>query len=355
MEKTSDKHINLKQYYGSILGGSNDLKTNACKCDEESAPLEIRAIIKEIDCEIVDKFYGCGSPIPPVLDGCTVLDLGCGTGRDVYIVSKLVGQNGYVIGVDMTDEQLEVGKNHIESMTKKYGYERPNIEFRKGYIEDLKSLGIEDDSIDVVISNCVINLSPNKPEVFKEIFRVLKPGGELFISDIFAGRRVPEYLTDDPVLHGECLGGAMYIEDFRRLLSRIGCQDYRIVSKAPISIDNPEIEKKIGMIDFHSLTVRAFKLAGLEDICEDYGQVAVYKGTIPRHPHFFNLDDHHKFISGKPMLVCGNIAAMLRHTRFGRHFDVQGNQEIHYGPFDCAPASVKSENQVDSNSGGACC
>lgn len=355
MKTLSSKHKQLKEYYGRILGGAHDLKTNTCRCNEESMPSEIQAILKEIDREIADRFYGCGSPIPPLLDGCTVLDLGCGTGRDVYIASKLVGENGYVIGVDMTDEQLEVGRSRVESMTKKFGYRRPNVDFRKGYIEDLNTLGIENESIDVVISNCAINLSPTKSEVFKEIFRVLKQGGELYFSDIFAGRRVPEHLSDDPVLHGECLGGAMYLEDFRRLLNKLGCPDYRTLTKIRVALDNPEIEKKIGMVDFYSLTVRAFKLDDLEDICEDYGQIAVYKGTITGHPHYFDLDDHHRFISNKPMLVCGNTASMLQHTRLREHFGVHGDRAIHYGPFDCAPAAKKSEIPDDGCSGGVCC
>lgn len=350
MNKLSGKHEELREYYGRILGGGSDLKTNACCCSENSMPSDIKKILNEIDREILDRFYGCGSPIPPLLNGCKVLDLGCGTGRDVFILSKLVGENGYVVGVDMTDEQLAVGKRHVDSMTKKFGYGQENVDFRKGYIEELKSVGLEDASFDVVVSNCVINLSPHKNEVFKEIYRVLKPGGELYFSDIFSGRRVPEHLLEDPVLHGECLSGAMYLEDFRRLLGKLGRPDYRTLSKTPITLDNPEIKNKIGMVDFYSLTVRAFKLDDLEDICEDYGHLAVYKGTIPGHSHFFDLDDHHRFISCKPMLICGNTASMLQHTRFCEHFNVQGNREIHYGPFDCTPASKKSNNPA-----GGCC
>lgn len=354
MNNLSNEHKQLKEYYGRILKGAHDLRTNACCSDENAMPVSVRKIIKEIDREIVDKFYGCGSPIPPLLNACTVLDLGCGTGRDVYIVSKLVGEDGNVIGVDMTTEQIDIAKNHVDSITKKFGYYRPNVDFRKGYIENLELLGIENESIDVVISNCVINLSPYKHDVFKEIFRVLKPGGELYFSDIFAGQRVPEHLAGDPVLHGECLGGAMYLEDFRRLLYNFGCPDYRTISQERITIDDPEIELKIGMVDFYSLTVRLFKLDDLEDICEDYGQVAVYKGTIPEHLHFFDLDDHHRFITAKPMPICGNTASMLQHTRLCEHFEVQGDRGIHYGPFDCAPApGVETFN--DGYRGGTCC
>jgi len=166
---------------------------------------------------------------------------------------------------------------------------------------------------------------------------------------------VPENLTDDPVLHGECLAGAMYIEDFRRLLAGLRCPDYRVTAKRRICLGNPEIEAKIGMVDFYSMTVRAFKLNDLEDICEDYGQVAVYQGSVPHHPHYFDLDDHHRFFTGKPMLVCGNTAAIIQKTRFSKYFTVTGDRSIHYGPFDCAPASVKADNPDDGCSGGACC
>ena len=183
-------HKNLQEYYGRILQSNRDLKTDAC-CSMDSLPLRHREIMREIEPEILQKFYGCGSPIPPALEGCTVLDLGCGTGRDVYLMSRLVGPAGHVIGVDMTDEQLDVALRHLETQTKRFGYSQPNVSFKKGFIEDLTGVGIEDQSVDVVVSNCVINLSPQKPRVFSEIFRVLKPGGEMYIADIFADRRLP--------------------------------------------------------------------------------------------------------------------------------------------------------------------
>ena len=285
METGTLTHEQLKEYYGKTLQHSDDLATNACCC--APPPPALRAILAQLDPEIVDRFYGCGSPIPPLLEGCTALDLGCGTGRDVYILSRLVGPAGRVIGVDMTDAQIEVGIRHIDSMTATFGYPAPNVEFRRGYIEDLAALGIADDSIDLVVSNCVVNLSPRKPAVFAEVFRVLKPGGELYFSDVFADRRIPAALLDDPVLYGECLSGALYDGDFRRLLAGLGCPDARCTSSSRITIDNPEVEARIGMIGFQSRTVRAFKVDGLEDRCEDYGQVATYRGTIPDHPHAF--------------------------------------------------------------------
>lgn len=340
MEPTLHTHEQLKVYYGKILKGKKDLQTTTCCCSEDSIPREIRTVLREIDEEILERSSGCAYPFPVLLTGCTVLDLGCGSGRDAYIASRLVGETGRVIGIDMTEEQLEVATKHRESHTKKFGYVKPNVDFRQGYLEDLRSAGIPDNSIDVVISNCVINLSPDKASVFREIFRVLKPGGELYFSDIFACRRLPESLRNDPLLQSECLAGALYTEDFRRLMGKIGWPDYRIVAKTRVTLENPEVEAKVGMVEFYSRTIRAFKLADLEDICEDYGQTAVYRGTVPGLPHFFDLDDHHRFISGKAMLVCGNTASMLQHTRFSPHFTIGGDRAVHYGPFNCGPAPI---------------
>lgn len=341
----------VKDYYGKVLDSSNDLKTNAC-CTVDAMAVHLRPLLSQIHPEILEKFYGCGSPLPAGLNGSTVLDLGCGTGRDAYLCSALVGEQGRVIGVDMTQEQLEVARRHSAYMAEQFGYARSNVTFHQGYIEDLRTADLADNSVDVVISNCVVNLSPDKPRVLSEIFRVLKPGGELYFSDVFSDRRVPAHLRSDEVLYGECLSGAMYLEDFRRELRKLGCLDYRIVSRSPITVNNDEIEAKIGMINFESITVRAFKLSSLEDICEDYGQVATYKGTLPHNPHRMMLDDHHVFETGRPMLVCGNTAAMVSETRFAPHFDVRGDHSVHFGPFPCGPDTAAAGGDCTS---GACC
>lgn len=341
----------VKHYYGEVLRNKESLKTSAC-CPSDAMPAEHREILAQIEPEILDKFYGCGSPLPPLLKGKTVLDLGCGTGRDTYLAAYLAGENGRAIGVDMTEAQLEVARKYIYTQTERFGYSAPNMEFHQGYIENLQDVGIADNSVDVIISNCVLNLSPDKKQAFSEIFRVLKPGGELYFSDIFTGRRIPAALRDDPVLYGECLSGALYIEDFRRLLREIGILDYRVLSKRTISLDNPMIEAAAGMIDFYSMTIRAFKLQGLEDICEDYGQVAIYGGGIPEFPHSFQLDDHHIFQTGRPMLICGNTAAMIEETRYAPYFRVIGDRSVHYGAFDCS-AHLSGVPQ-ETFTGGAC-
>jgi len=350
-KKEEDITEEVKSYYGKILATKNDLKTSAC-CTSDAMPIRHQEILKEIEPEIINKFYGCGSPIPHAIEEKTILDLGCGTGRDVYIASKLVGEEGKVIGVDMTDEQLNVAQLHRAKQAKTFGYSNSNVKFIKGYIENLEEAGIEDNSVDVIMSNCVINLSINKNKVFKEIFRVLKEGGELYFSDVFADRRIPEKIKNDPIFYGECLGGALYIEDFRRILHQIGCPDYRIVSCRKINLNNQKMLEKASNINFYSMTVRAFKLSILEDICEDYGQVATYLGTIKDNKQSFTLDDHHIFITNKPMLVCGNTAAMLEKTRYSPHFKIYGNRNQHYGKFNCAqPASLL---QLDESMGGCC-
>lgn len=340
----------VRHYYGEVLSSSSDLKTGAC-CPAESMPPALRTLLDDVHPEVKDRFYGCGSPLPPALEGMTVLDLGCGSGRDVYLLSRLVGATGRVIGVDMTAEQLAVARRHQRWHADRYGYAQSNVEFVDGYIEDLAGCGLGDASVDVVVSNCVLNLSSEKAQVFAEILRVLKPGGELYFSDVFADRRIPELLRRDPLLLGECLGGALYTEDFRRLMQQLGCPDVRTVSESPVPLLDPDIEAKIGMVNFRSITVRAFRLA-LEDRCEDFGQIATYRGTVPGAPHAFVLDDHHRFETGKPLRVCGNTFDMLAQTRYGRHFQLAGDSSTHFGLFDCGPAPATG-NGAELASG--CC
>lgn len=339
----------VKDYYGRVLQSKDDLQTTAC-CTAQAPPPLIAGALARVHEDVKSRFYGCGSPIPPALAGLTVLDLGCGSGRDCYVLSQLTGQHGRVIGIDMTGEQLAVAENYLGYHAEQFGYR--NVEFRHGYIEDLAAAGLASESVDLVVSNCVLNLSPDKPRVFSEIFRVLKPGGELYFSDIFADRRIPAALREDPVLIGECLSGALYGEDFRRIMAGCGCLDSRVVSESPVAVTSADIERKIGFVAFYSRTIRAFKLP-LEDRCEDYGQVATYLGSLPGAPHAFELDDHHLFQTGKPTLVCGNTADMLTATRYARHFTVTGDKARHYGLFPCGPGEQPAAAQSATATG--CC
>ncbi len=330
----------VRSYYGETLQSSNDLRTTAC-CSVDAMPQPLRALLSRLHPEVRERFYGCGSPLPPVLDGMTVLDLGCGSGRDAYLLSSLVGERGRVIGVDMTAQQLEVAKRHRAFHAQAFGYAQSNVEFHLGDLADLAALGIADNSVDVVVSNCVLNLVPDKRRAFAETLRVLKTGGELYFSDVFSDRRLPRELLADPVLLGECLAGALYVEDFRRLLAELGVADALVCARSPIALTDAAIDQRIGFAHFESITWRAFKLP-LEDRCEDYGQVATYLGSLPGYPHAFELDDHHHFESGRPVLVCGNTADMLSRTRFAAHFRIDGDKRQHHGLFGRAPATAAS-------------
>ena len=350
-----DIYDEIRKYYSHIsLREKGKMMTKVCCCSPESHPDYIWKILEDIPEEIGDRFYGCGSPLPPALEGCMVLDLGCGTGQDVYLASRLVGKTGRVIGVDMNEDQLAIARKYQKEMAEKWGVD--NVTFLQGYIEDLKSLGIEDGSVDVVISNCVINLSPAKEKVFSEIWRVLKQGGELYFSDVFADRRVPDKIGKNPILLGECMGGAMYVEDFRRLMRRVGWEDFRYMSTCSSEIDDPEIEKLIGNIKYTSRTIRAVKLPDLlEDICEQYGQFVIYRGGIEGSETKFRLDDHHCFEKDLPASVCGNTCAMIQNTRFAPYFTVIGDRSHHFGPFaGCGTAPGASCDGEDSGCGCGC-
>ncbi|GAB5536416.1 MAG: methyltransferase domain-containing protein [Rubricoccaceae bacterium] len=340
MEATaSQAHAAVRDYYGQTLQSTSDLKTTAC-CSDQAVPDYHKPILSLLADEVMSKFYGCGSPIPPALEGMTVLDLGCGTGRDAFVAAKLAGETGHVIGIDMTEAQIEVARRYEAQHAEVFGFTEPTTSFRLGVIEDLAASGIESESVDVVISNCVLNLSPDKEQVFAELTRALRPGGELYVSDVFCDRRLSPEIQADPVLLGECLGGALYTEDFRRMMRQLGWADVRTVMESPIEVTDPVLRRQLGNAQFVSRTIRAFKLPdAIEGTCEDYGQVAIYRGGIEGMEHAFVLDDHHTFEAGRPMLVCGNSAAMIQETRFGRYFDVLGDRSTHFGAFDCAPAA----------------
>ena len=137
----------------------------------------------------------------------------------------------------------------------------------------------------------------------------------------------------------------MYTEDFRRMMSDVGCLDFRVVAQHPVEVEDPKLAAMLGNTKFTSLTIRAFKLASIEDRCEDYGQVAYYNGGIEEAPHAFELDDHHLFEKGRPLLVCGNSAAMVEETRYGKYFTITGDRSTHFGLFDCGDSTINIESE----------
>ncbi|WP_291729920.1 methyltransferase domain-containing protein [Leisingera sp. F5] len=348
------KHENVQNYYGEVLQGSDDLQTNAC-CTPDDMPDHVKAVLSKIHDEVLTRYYGCGLIAPEALEGAKILDLGCGAGRDVYALSALVGEHGKVVGVDMTPAQLEVARRHQDYHAEAFGYAKSNAEFHHGYIEQLEELGLEPGSFDIIVSNCVINLATDKGAVLRGAYHLLKEGGEMYFSDVYADRRVPQAMAEDEVLYGECLSGALYWNDFLSIAKASGFKDPRMVTSRLLTIENPALEQRVQPLNFLSATYRLFKLPALEPACEDYGQAVIYKGTIEHAPHVFALDDHHVIETGKVFPVCGNTWMMLQDSRLAPHFDFIGNFDTHYGIFaGCGGNSPFNGLEQDGAAPGCC-
>ncbi len=356
-QKNFDAKENAKEYYGEVLNSSDDLKTTAC-CTLDMIPKRVRDVLPYIADEIQEKYYGCGSPIPYVLKNQTILDLGCGSGRDVYILSKLVGELGQVNGIDMTKNQIDVAIKHQEIQQKRFEHDSINTNFIHDTIESIDQ-HFKPNSIDIVTSNCVINLLEDKRMVLKKVFDLLKNGGEFYFSDVYASRRLGEKVRQDKILHGECLGGALYINDFLRFAKEAGFTEPRLVSSKVIEITDEAVKNLVGNTQFYSLTYRLWKLEDLDEQCEDYGQFAIYKGGIVECDREFELDSNHLFELNRPEHVCKNTAKMLSETRFKEYFEIIGEPKQHFGEFlGCATLATqerqKNSEETKLSSSGCC-
>lgn len=242
----------VKSYYGDTLQSTADLKSDAC-CEIAAPSPAVKAALANIHPEVSARYYGCGLVAPETIKGARVLDLGCGTGRDVYLLAQLAGAEGEVVGVDMTDNQLAVARAHQAWHAERFGY--ANTRFVSGYIEDLGALGLEPASFDLVVSNCVVNLSEDKLAVFDGVRALLKPGGVMHFADVYARRPVPAALKSDPVLYGECLAGALAWDDFLALAKAAGFAAPRLVDHRPLAITDTALLEKLDELDFVSATV----------------------------------------------------------------------------------------------------
>lgn len=208
---------------GSCCGGTNQAKTISKKIGYSDS--EMNAVP-----EGANLGFGCGNPVAlaTLKEGDVVLDLGSGAGFDAFLAAQRVGKSGRVIGVDMTPEMLKKAKSNAE----KGGYK--NVEFRSGEIEDLP---VEDNSIDVIISNCVINLSPDKKAVFKEAHRVLKSGGRLMVSDLVLDKDLPKAIKDSIEAYVGCLSGAIKKDEYLKLITMAGFKDVLVISESSYPVD----------------------------------------------------------------------------------------------------------------------
>lgn len=244
----------VQDYYGNVLQSSGDLKSDAC-CDLAAPSDTVRDALADIHPEIANRYYGCGLVAPENIEGARILDLGCGTGRDAFLLARLAGETGEVVGVDMTPAQLAFAREYEDWHAERYGYAKPNTRFLEAYIEELDALDLEPGSFDLVISNCVINLSTDKPAVFQGARRLLKPGGSMYFADVYAERPVPEALRTDPVLYGECLAGALSWDDFLTIAAESGFGAPALIDHRPLAITDKALEEKLNGLKFVSATV----------------------------------------------------------------------------------------------------
>ncbi|MDD4308601.1 MAG: arsenite methyltransferase [Thermoplasmata archaeon] len=243
----NDEEITLavKKHYSAVAKKSTSCCTS-CGCSQ--TPEEISKMIGYSDEELANVpeanlGLGCGNPLAlgEIRPGDTVVDLGSGAGLDCFLAAKKVGPSGKVIGVDMTDEMLEKARANAKT----HGF--TNVEFRKGYIQQLP---VDDGTVDVIISNCVINLAPDKKAVFRDAFRVLKQGGRMFISDIVLLAELSPEQRKDPELIAGCVGGALLRDDYLDALKDAG-----------FAVAVLDEDREIGKLQYGGLPVASLKLA----------------------------------------------------------------------------------------------
>lgn len=265
--------------------------------------------------------YGCGSPVhkASIKQGETVVDLGSGGGIDCFIASKVVGKTGKVIGIDMTDEMLRLANKHKVQVCNNLGYS--NVEFRKGLLEDIQ---VESDCVDIIISNCVINLSATKEKVFQEIFRILRNHGRFVISDIVSDKEVPEQIRSDKKLWGECVAGAITQKNLIEIANMVGFYG--------VSLEHDYTWKMIEGITFSSITLRGWKFVKGSK-CIYKGQYAIYKGPFKN----VSDDDDHTYIMGEPIEICTDTAAKLTRPPYAGDFIIIDTSKNNSKIIECSP------------------
>ncbi|MFQ5543388.1 MAG: methyltransferase domain-containing protein [Nitrospiria bacterium] len=275
--------------------------------------------------EVLEISYGCGSPVglADIIKGETMVDLGSGGGIDCFIASKKVGPSGKVVGVDMTDQMLKKAMHSKKEVIKNLGYN--NLEFKKGYLEEIP---LPDRFANLVTSNCVINLSPDKKQVFVEIWRVLKDFGRIVISDTITEKPLPEGMRANPRLWGECVSGALTEEEYLSNLERAGFYGLSILKRT--------LWKEVDGFRFYSAVIQGYKFEKKAG-CKHIGQQATYLGpmqaVIDEEGHLFPRD--------QVVPVCTDTAEKLQKPPYQSSFtvtqgDVTVREKIPEG-IDCCP------------------
>lgn len=277
----------VRQFYGAAAETPSE---DLC-CPVQPDPVDLA----HIPSAVVERFYGCGSPVGSagIKPGDTTLDLGSGAGIDVFIAAKKVGPTGKALGVDMTPQMLKIAREAQREVAANLGYDV--VEFREGFLE---AIPVADNMVDLVTSNCVINLSPDKKRVFAEMWRVLKDHGRIVVADIVADQQAPPHQRKDPRLWGECISGALTEEEFLAYLERAGFYGLQVLKKS--------FWKEVEGYQFYSVTVRGYKYEKKAG-CVYIGQTAIYQGP------FTGVSDEegHWFPRNRPVEVCTETAAKL--------------------------------------------
>jgi len=305
----------VRAFYGNAAEAPQE---ELC-CPVQPNPEDLAHIPKEV----VERFYGCGSPVGAagIKPGETTLDLGSGAGIDVFIAAKKVGPTGRAIGVDMTAQMLAVARDAQREVANTLGYDV--VEFREGFLEQIPT---DTKSVDLVTSNCVINLSPDKPRVFAEMWRVLKDHGRIVVADIVADQEVPAHQRKDPRLWGECISGALTEEEFLAALERAGFYGLQVLNKS--------FWKEVEGFEFYSVTVRGFKFEKTAG-CVYVGQTATYIGPFKG----VSDEEGHWFPRNVAIEVCTDTSAKLSHAPYAGLFIVTGVSGTNDPSGGCNPAS----------------
>jgi len=323
------KKKSVKEFYGNLktedFSESLNETLQACNRPKNALPKKVREALKNVHDEVQNRYFGCGLCIPPALEGATVLDLGCGAGRDAFAISQLVGESGKVIGVDMTQELLKIGESFKEWHRQKAGQKVSNVEFKHGFIEKLDELGFSDNSVDVMISNGVICLTAVKEDVFREVARVLKPGGEIYFSDCYGNKQVSKEAQESDKLWGDG-AGAMVWSELGQICEKLGLSVPYMQNASPYKFGD-NVQELLGDRKFAAVTWRIIKKPQNCEKNNNGSWLATYNGGM-EEICTFQLAQNIKFPKSKPILINSEIFAELQSSRYAKFFSFEKIEEI---------------------------